>query len=110
MKNDGSHLSLSQRQIIETGIINQSSKTAIAETIGKDKSTVAKEMAYFNHLGLNNVNLNIPVFDHLSIPDSSYLISIYVHLIITLFRLDVILYSIRVSLDSNYFCMMQDSI
>ncbi|MDO5650117.1 MAG: helix-turn-helix domain-containing protein [Gallicola sp.] len=38
------HLTLDERRIILSGIINASSKTAIAETIGKDKSTIAKEI------------------------------------------------------------------
>ncbi len=43
-KNSFSHLTLEERQIILTGIKNGSTKTAIAETIGKDKSTVGKEI------------------------------------------------------------------
>lgn len=39
-----SHLTLEERRIIHTGIINGSTKTAIAQTIGKDKSTVGKEI------------------------------------------------------------------
>ena len=39
-----SHLTLEERRIILTGIINNSTKTAIAQTIGKDKSTVGKEI------------------------------------------------------------------
>lgn len=39
-----SHLTLEERRIILTGIINESTKTAIAQTIGKDKSTVGKEI------------------------------------------------------------------
>lgn len=39
-----SHLTLVERRIILTGIINGSTKTAIAQTIGKDKSTVGKEI------------------------------------------------------------------
>ena len=38
------HLTLSDRQIIEKGICNGSTKTSIAETIGKEKSTVCKEI------------------------------------------------------------------
>lgn len=38
------HLTLQERRIILTGITNGSSKTAIAQTIGKDKSTVGKEI------------------------------------------------------------------
>ena len=42
MKN--SHLTKPDRQIIETGIRNGSTKAAIAETIGKDGSTIGKEI------------------------------------------------------------------
>lgn len=42
--NTFSHLTLDERRIILTGIKNGSSKTAIARTIGKDKSTVGKEI------------------------------------------------------------------
>ena len=42
--NKNAHLSIAERQIIETGIYNGSSKVSIAETIGKDKSTVGKEI------------------------------------------------------------------
>lgn len=38
------HLTLEERRIILAGIINGSTKTAIAKTIGKDKSTVGKEI------------------------------------------------------------------
>lgn len=38
------HLTLEERRIILTGISNGSTKTAIAKTIGKDKSTVGKEI------------------------------------------------------------------
>lgn len=39
-----SHLTLEERRIILTGINNGSTKSAIAQTIGKDKSTVGKEI------------------------------------------------------------------
>ena len=42
--NSFSHLTLEERRIILTGITNGSSKTAIAQTIGKDKSTIGKEI------------------------------------------------------------------
>lgn len=42
--NSFSHLTLEERRIIHTGIVNGSTKTAIAQTIGKDKSTVGKEI------------------------------------------------------------------
>ena len=38
------HLTIEERTIIETGIRNGSTKTAIARTIGKDNSTVGKEI------------------------------------------------------------------
>lgn len=38
------HLTLEERRIILTGIKNGSTKTAIAQTIGKDKSTIGKEI------------------------------------------------------------------
>ena len=41
----GSHLSYEDRKIIQTGIENGSTKTSIANTIGKDNSTVGKEIA-----------------------------------------------------------------
>ena len=40
----GTHLSLEDRKIIEKGISNGSTKTAIAKTIGKDNSTIGKEI------------------------------------------------------------------
>ena len=52
MKKSGyySHITLEQRRIIAEGIKNGSSKSAIAETIGKDKSTVAKEIKLHRHI------------------------------------------------------------
>ncbi len=44
MKTLNAHMSYSDRQIIEKGIFNESSKKAIADTIGKDPSTIAKEI------------------------------------------------------------------
>ena len=41
---DVTHLTSEERRIIETGIRNGSTKTAIARTIGKDNSTVGKEI------------------------------------------------------------------
>ena len=41
---DNKHLTLNERKIIETGIINRSNKVDIARTIGKDPTTVAKEI------------------------------------------------------------------
>jgi len=41
---DSTHLTMEERLIIQTGICNGSSKKSIAETIGKDATTVAKEI------------------------------------------------------------------
>ncbi len=41
---DNKHLTLNERKIIETGIINRSNKIDIARTIGKDPTTIAKEI------------------------------------------------------------------
>lgn len=41
----GTHLNYEDRKIIQTGIENGSTKTSIANTIGKDNSTVGKEIA-----------------------------------------------------------------
>lgn len=48
--NKNAHLSVVERQIIETGIHNGSSKSSIAKTIGKDKSTVGKEIKLHRQL------------------------------------------------------------
>ncbi len=44
ISNKNKHLSLQERFIIENGIRNGSSKKAIADTLGKDKSTIGKEI------------------------------------------------------------------
>lgn len=49
---DISHLNLEERRIIETGIRNGSTKTAIANIIGKDNSTVGKEIKLHRKLKL----------------------------------------------------------
>lgn len=60
--NKGKHLTLEERRIILKGIENGSSVTAIAQTIGKDKSTVSKEikkhriLSYKNHMPLDCSN------------------------------------------------------
>lgn len=41
---DGTHLTMEERKIIQVGIENNSTKTDIARTIGKDATTVAKEI------------------------------------------------------------------
>ena len=52
--NDNKHLSLNQRKIIQTGIENRSTKVAIAKTIGKDPTTVAKEIKKHRKLSPRN--------------------------------------------------------
>lgn len=42
--NKNKALTMEERRIIETGIRNSSTKTAIARTLGKDKSTIGKEI------------------------------------------------------------------
>ena len=44
------HLTLDERRIIQVGIINGSTKAAIARTIGKEKSTVGKEIKLHREL------------------------------------------------------------
>lgn len=46
--NKNSHLTIEERKIIQVGIENGSSKKSIADTLGKDKSTIGKEIK--NHL------------------------------------------------------------
>ena len=53
MKDKGAHLTLSERIIIETGISKGASKVSIANTIGKDKSTITKEIK--NHCKLKSI-------------------------------------------------------
>ena len=44
-KNSFSHLTLDERRIIGTGIEHGSTQTAIADTLGKNKSTISKEIS-----------------------------------------------------------------
>ena len=44
------HLTLSDRIVIETGIRNGSSKSAIADTLGRNKSTIGREIAEHRQL------------------------------------------------------------
>ena len=60
-RNDNTHLTLEQRKIIQAGIENRSSKAAIAQTIGKDATTVAKEIRKHRQLKPRNT-YNRPVF------------------------------------------------
>lgn len=54
MKYDNTHLTLQDRQIIQKGIESRSSKTAIAQTIGKDPTTIAKEIRKHRNLKRRN--------------------------------------------------------
>jgi IS30 family transposase len=54
MRYDNTHLTLQERQIIQKGIESCSSKTAIAQTIGKDPTTVAKEIRKHRNLKRRN--------------------------------------------------------
>ncbi|MDR0764103.1 MAG: helix-turn-helix domain-containing protein [Synergistaceae bacterium] len=51
---DGTHLTKRERQIIQAGIENGSSKSDIARTIGKDATTVAKEIRRHRRLKPRN--------------------------------------------------------
>ena len=48
--NKNKALTLEERRITETGIRNGSTKTAIARTVGKDKSTIGKEIKLHRYL------------------------------------------------------------
>ena len=48
--NTFSHLTLEERRIILTGITHGSTKTAIAQTLGKDKPTISKEINRYRTL------------------------------------------------------------
>ncbi len=55
MKHDNTHLTLDERKIIQTGIENRSTKVAIANTIGKDPTTIAKEIRKHRQLHPRNM-------------------------------------------------------
>ena len=57
---DNTHLTLEQRKIIQAGIENGSTKAAIAQTIGKDATTVAKEIRNHRKFKARNT-FNYPV-------------------------------------------------
>jgi len=57
---DGTHLTLSERKIIQAGIENGSTKADIARTIGKDTTTVAKEIRRDRELKPRNT-FNSPI-------------------------------------------------
>jgi len=57
---DGTHLTLDERKIIQAGIENNSTKAAIANTIGKDATTVAKEIRRHRKLKPRNAAIGLP--------------------------------------------------
>lgn len=57
---DGTHLTLEERKIIQTGIENSATKADIGRTIGKDATTVAKEIRKHRKLKPRNT-FNRPV-------------------------------------------------
>ena len=57
MKHDNTHLTLDERKIIQTGIENRSTKAAIAITLAKDETTIAKEIKKHRKLSPRNVAL-----------------------------------------------------
>ena len=63
---DNKHLSLNDRKIIETGIINRSNKVDIARTIGKDPTTIAKEIRKHRVLKKRNTFNRNSICIHLS--------------------------------------------
>jgi IS30 family transposase len=52
---DGTHLTKHERQVIQAGIENGSAKSDIARTIGKDATTVAKEIRRHRRLKPRNI-------------------------------------------------------
>ena len=54
---DNTHLTLDERKIIQTGIENGSTKKTIADTIGKDPTTIAKEIRKHRQLHPMNIFL-----------------------------------------------------
>jgi len=59
-KQNQSHLTLQERQIIQKGIESRSNKISIAKTIGKDPTTVAKEIRKHRELRPRNTH-NYPI-------------------------------------------------
>lgn len=61
---DNKHMSLDERKIIQKGIENRSTKIAIAQTIGKDSTTVAKEIRNHRKLYPRNTFNNPSICIH----------------------------------------------
>lgn len=59
MKHDNSHLTLDERKIIQKGIESRSTKKSIADTIGKDPTTISKEIRKHRQLHPRNT-VNYP--------------------------------------------------
>lgn len=57
---NNTHLTLDERKIIQTGIENRTTKKAIADTIGKDSTTVAEEIRKHRQLRPRNI-YNYPI-------------------------------------------------
>ena len=62
---DGSHLSLAERKMIQKGIESRAAKAHIAHTIGKDPTTVAKEIKKHRTLKPRNAFNNRVICVHL---------------------------------------------
>ena len=62
---NGQHLTLDQRKIIQVGIENRSNKVDIARTLGKDATTIAKEIRAHRILKPRNVFNNHNLCVHL---------------------------------------------
>ena len=54
---DNKHLSIEERKIIQTGIENRCNKVDIARTLGKDPTTIAKEIRKHREFKPRNVSL-----------------------------------------------------
>ena len=69
--NKNKHLSFEERVIIETGIRNGSSKKSIADTLGKDKSTIGNILFYpKSAIFLSNAQIirNVNLAEHVKHP------------------------------------------
>ena len=83
--NSNSHLTGEDRKVIEQGITNSETKASIAATLGKDKSTIGKEIKLHRIMThkcqmphITVITLNPIILDHLKIayfalPMSKYL-------------------------------------
>ena len=70
----GEHLNLTERIVIEQGLNNGSTKTAIAKTLGKDKSSICKEIkkhSFIKQPNLTGRNIN-GTYDCIYIKECGY--------------------------------------